>query len=89
MGGRIESGNKSVKPSNSTRFKGFSRPRAGEHRFDEIRADEMSVLQAITLNSKLCGMALRSRIRLRAELPSDMIGWPIHGASAGAGARKD
>jgi hypothetical protein len=48
MGGRIESGNKGVKPSNSTQFKGFSSLRAGEHRFDEIRADEMSVPQAIT-----------------------------------------
>jgi hypothetical protein len=48
MGGRIESGIRGVKLSNSTRFKGFSSLRADEHRFDEIRADEKSVLQAIT-----------------------------------------
>jgi hypothetical protein len=44
MGGRIESGIKGVKPSNSIRFKGFSNLRTDEHRFDEIRADEMFVL---------------------------------------------
>jgi hypothetical protein len=43
MGGRIESGNKGVKPGESTRLKGFSSIGAGEHRFDEIRADEMFV----------------------------------------------
>ena len=48
MGARIESGNKGVKPGNSTRFKGFLSFLAGEHRFDEIRADEMFVTQAIT-----------------------------------------
>ena len=88
MGGRIESGNKGVKPGDSTRFKGFSSIGAGEHRFDEIRADEMFLPQAITLNfaAWLRAQGFACVLKFAA---SDMIAWPIHGTSAGAGARKD
>jgi hypothetical protein len=51
MAGRIESGPKGVKLSNSAVFSEFSKPtravRAAEHRFDEIRADEMRVVPAV------------------------------------------
>jgi hypothetical protein len=51
MAGRIESGPKCVKLSNSAVFSEFSKPtlaaRAAEHRFDEIRADEMRVAPAV------------------------------------------
>lgn len=88
MGGRIESGVKGVKPSNSTRFKGFSSLRTDEHRFDEIRADEMPVLQAIILNFA-AWLRVQGFACVLNFAASDMVAWPIHGASAGAGVRKD
>jgi hypothetical protein len=68
-------------------FNGFSSCWAGEHRFDEIRADEMDRAGHHSLN-------LRPLLRAQGftcvlNSASDTIGCPICGASTRAGARKD